>query len=150
MIKFIDLREYDDIDGKFAFFDTMNNEFMDVVTKSVWHTFYEFKTDVKNGRYMTDYDDIIHDCWEVCPPWTLITSDDIIDRVMSRRDEFAQARMNPQYIIMNGETRELLHDEIYPVIINECIVTDGFCGLKVIMRESMEYGDVAVVGEPCI
>lgn len=69
MIQVIDLRAYDNIDGRFAFFNVLDGEFTSVMYKSVWSTFHEFEIDVKNGWYVMECSLILDDYRNVCPAW---------------------------------------------------------------------------------
>ena len=69
MIQVIDLRAYNEIDGRFAFFNIFDGVFTTVLHKSVWKTFYEFEVDVKNGWYVMDCSLLLDDYRKACPAW---------------------------------------------------------------------------------
>lgn len=61
MIRFIDLRGQD-INARFAFFDTITDRFVEVFNEHAWNTFAEFKDDCHSTP-------MVKRCRKLCPPW---------------------------------------------------------------------------------
>ncbi len=73
MIRFVDLRKADIVHGRFAFFDTIPDRFIEMAGEQTWNTFQQFKEDYNNDPFKHDRQKTqpLERFKGLCPTWVL-------------------------------------------------------------------------------